>query len=126
MEPASQSDATNAQARSTRDSVVLAGQVSPEENSVAEEVAAARLIHRVEPEYPAGLAPQRAETPLVLSAEISPEGAVQQLSVVEGDPILAESAMQAVRQWRYKPYIVDGHPVGIRTNITLRFKSPSQ
>jgi protein TonB len=49
---------------------------------------------------------------------------VHEIAVVEGEPVLAEAAVQAVRQWRYRPYSVDGRPVEMQTRITIRFTLP--
>jgi TonB family protein len=113
-------------ARSKQDPVILAGQISPDTKQVAEEVAAARLIHRVEPQYPADAAQQHLEGPVVLQAEIGRDGTVRNLSLVTGDPVLAASALQAVRQWRYQPYLLNGEPVGMRTTITVNFIHPAK
>lgn len=115
------------EAHTNQDAVVLAGQISPDApdtKQVAEEVAAARLIQRVEPQYPLD-AGQHIEGTVVLQAEISREGTVEKLSVLKGNPVLAASALQAVQQWRYRPYTVDGRTVGMRTTITLNFTSPA-
>ena len=127
MPPSSPAVASAGQheARSNQDAVILAGQISPDAKPVAEQVAAARLVHRVEPQYPAGAEQRRIQGPVVLEAEISREGAVQKLSVVKGDPILAASALQAVKQWRYQPYTLDGRPVGMLTTITVNFTLPA-
>ena len=125
IDPSSTPEVTAQQQPSNRDAVVLAGQISPEIKPVAEEVAAARLIHRVEPEYPLAARAAGVQGPVVLAAQISPEGMVQQLSVVKGDPALAPAAVEAVKQWRYQPFMVDGRPVGMRTNVTVRFSLSS-
>lgn len=59
-----------------------------------------------------------------LEAVISKEGAITNLKVLKGDAVLGRAAMDAVRQWRYKPYYLDGQPVEIDTQITVNFKLP--
>jgi len=59
-----------------------------------------------------------------LEATIDKEGKITNLKVLKGDLILAHAAVEAVRQWRYKPYYLDGVPVEIETQITVNFKLP--
>ena len=90
----------------------------------AEGVSGTRLIHRVEPQYPEEARSKHIQGLVTLDVQIGPEGAVHNIAVVEGNPLLAEAAIQAVRQWRYQPYSVDGRPVEMQTRITIRFKLP--
>jgi protein TonB len=60
-----------------------------------------------------------------LSAMIDKEGKIVNLKVLKGDAVLARAAMDAVRQWRYKPYYLDGVPVDIETQITVNFRLPN-
>ncbi len=83
-----------------------------------------RLIHRVEPEYPAGARAQHIQGVVALDVQIGKDGAVRNIAVVEGNPLLAEAAVQTVRQWRYRPYAVDGRPVEMQTRVTIRFTLP--
>jgi protein TonB len=53
------------------------------------------------------------------------DGTVRDVKVVEGSPVFAQSAVDAVKHWRYKPYELDGKPVKIETRITINFKFPS-
>src|SRR5579862_2048436 len=87
---------------------------------------ATRLIHRVEPKYPQDARAQHIEGAVVLDVQIGEEGAVQDIAIVEGNSELAEAAVEAVRHWRYRPYSVNGHPVGMQTRITVRFKLPPE
>jgi len=93
-------------------------------DSVADETSPTRLLHRVEPEYPAEAAAQHVQGVVTLDVQIGEEGAVHNIAVVDGNPLLVEAAVQAVRQWRYQPYAVDGRPVGMQTRVTIRFKLP--
>jgi protein TonB len=58
---------------------------------------------------------------VVLKAVISKSGHVEGLQVVSGHPMLTASAINAVKQWQYKPYILNGQPVEVETNITVNF-----
>lgn len=90
----------------------------------AEGVSGTRLIHRVEPQYPEAARTQHIQGLVTLDVQIGGEGAVHNIAVIEGNPLLAEAAVQAVRQWRYQPYSVDGRPVEMQTRITVRFTLP--
>ena len=77
------------------------------------------LIHRVEPMYPT-LARQIGRAGRVeLRAAIATDGTIQSLQVVSGDPLFYQSALDAVRQWRYRPTVLNGQPVEIDTFITV-------
>lgn len=79
----------------------------------------AMLVHRVEPVYPT-LARQLGRAGHVeLRAVIATDGTIQSLQVVSGDPLFYQSAMDAVRQWRYRPTVLNGEPVEIDTFITV-------
>jgi len=82
----------------------------------------ARLLNRVEPVYPkfATLTGIRGE--VKLHAIIARDGTIQSLNVTSGHPILAAAAVEAVKQWRYQPYILNGDPVEVDTFITVNFK----
>ena len=88
---------------------------------VASGVAEAHLIHEVQPEYPPEAGRERIEGTVVLLAVISSDGIVQDVKVVSGLPILAQAAIAAVKQWRYKPYLLNGAPVEIDSRITINF-----
>ena len=84
-----------------------------------------RLVHRVDPLYPEAARAQHIEGPVVLEAQVLSDGSVGNIAVVEGDPLLAEAATQAVRQWKYQPYTVDGRPAERQERITVKFSLPS-
>ena len=79
---------------------------------------AGQLISRVDPVYP----DTEAQGTIVLHAIIAPDGTVRQLSVISGPPPLQGAAVDAVRQWIYKPYPLNGQPVAVDTTITVNFK----
>jgi protein TonB len=79
------------------------------------------LIHRVEPDYPRIAIITRLSGTVVLRATIGTDGEVHGIEVVSGNPILAEAARAAVRQWRYRPTLLDGQPVEVETQITVNF-----
>ena len=58
---------------------------------------------------------------MVLQAVISKDGSIQGLKVVSGHPMLAPAALEAVKQWKYKPYFLNGEPVEVETTINVNF-----
>jgi protein TonB len=81
------------------------------------------LIKRVQPKYPSNALAVHAQGAVQVEATINKEGNVTNLKVLSGDSILARAAVEAVRQWRYKPYYLNGEPVEIQTQITINFKA---
>jgi TonB family protein len=88
------------------------------------EVSDSRLIHRVEPQYPPEASAQKIQGMVTLDLQIGSEGAVHNIAVVDGNPVLAQAAVEAVRQWRYQPYVVDGRPAEMQTRVRIRFRLP--
>lgn len=84
-------------------------------------VMAGNLIRRVEPQYPAIARQIRLEGTVVLKAVISRDGDIEQLQVTSGPGLLAGAAATAVRQWKYRPYLLNGEPVEVETQITVNF-----
>lgn len=80
------------------------------------------LIHKVTPEYPQIARMARQQGTVVLHAIIGRDGTIQQLQVVSGPPLLVRAAAEAVQQWHYRPYILNGQPVEVDTQITVTFK----
>jgi TonB family protein len=85
------------------------------------ETAESLLDQRVEPEYPEAARRAHIQGSVVLETLINANGRVQQISAVSGNPDLADAAIAAVRQWRYKPFTVDGKKVPIRTQVNVTF-----
>jgi protein TonB len=79
------------------------------------------LIYRVQPQYPPLARQARVQGIVVLRAMISREGKIENLQVVSGHPMLVQSAMDAVRQWRYRPYYLNNEPVEVETQVTVNF-----
>jgi TonB family protein len=90
---------------------------------ISQGVSQGLLIKRVQPKYPQAALAVRAQGAVQIEATINKEGNVTNLKVLSGDPVLARAALEAVRQWRYKPYYLDGAPVEIQTQITVNFKA---
>lgn len=79
------------------------------------------LIYRVQPIYPPLARQARIQGPVQLRAIISKTGTIERLTVESGHPMLAGSAVDAVRQWRYRPYLLNDEPIEIETEITVNF-----
>jgi protein TonB len=87
----------------------------------SEGVMAAALIYKVQPQYPVLARNMHLAGTVYLRAIIATDGTVHQLEVISGSPILANAALQAVRQWRYQPTRLNGEPVEVETLITVNF-----
>jgi protein TonB len=85
-------------------------------------VSAARLIYQPKPEYPQLARMARIEGGVELEAVISKEGTIEELKVLRGHPLLVKAALEAVRQWRYQPTLLNGEPIEVITEITVNFK----
>jgi periplasmic protein TonB len=79
------------------------------------------LIRRIEPMYPSLARQARIQDAVVLSAVISRDGMIERLQALNGQPMLEQAAIDAVRQWRYRPYLLNGEPVEVETQITVNF-----
>jgi len=95
--------------------------VTPKRVTVGGNVQAARLVNRVQPIYPPLARQTRISGTVKLHAIIGKNGAVEQLQVVSGHPLLVQSALDAVRQWRYQPTLLNGDPVEVDTEIDVIF-----
>lgn len=82
---------------------------------------AGSLVQRVQPVYPEGAKIARVQGPVVISAVIDTSGRIGSLRLISGHPFLVEAAMLAVKQWRYRPYILNGQPIEVETQITVLF-----
>jgi protein TonB len=79
------------------------------------------LIRRVQPEYPALAKQARIQGTVMLRAVIDREGMIQDLQVMSGHPLLVQAAINAVRQWRYRPFYLNDQPVEVETQVTVNF-----
>lgn len=82
----------------------------------------AQLISRVEPRYPQLAVITKREGTVILHAIISRDGRINFLEVVSGPPLLVQAACDAVRQWRYRPTLLNGESVEVETTITVNFR----
>jgi len=99
--------------------------VVPQRVRISQGVTRGLLVHRVEPSYPPLARAARVQGDVVLTAVISPNGDIENLQLVSGHPMLVPAAITAVKQWRYKPYLLNGQPVEVETTITVIFSLSS-
>jgi protein TonB len=79
------------------------------------------LIYRVQPIYPPIARQARIQGPVELRAIISKTGTIENLVVLRGHPMLVPAAIEAVRRWRYRPYLLNSDPIEVETEITVNF-----
>jgi len=79
------------------------------------------LIHRVQPSYPPLARGAHIQGPVELAAIISREGKIDHLQLISGHPMLVPAAIDAVSQWRYRPYVLNGEAIEVETRITVNF-----
>jgi TonB family protein len=89
--------------------------------TVGKDVQAATLIHQVPPDYPDAWKKDGIQGTVHLRATIAKDGSVQDVTVIDGDARLAKSAQKAVKEWRYKPTMLNGQPVEVHTTIAVVF-----
>jgi TonB family protein len=82
------------------------------------------LIHRVEPDYPEDARLQQIQGAVVLQVEAAADGSVREVNVVSGPALLADAAISAVKQWKFKLRIVEGRPTEMQMRVTLNFRLP--
>jgi len=95
--------------------------VVPQRVRISQGVTNGLLIHKVQPPYPPLAKSARIQGDVVLKAIIDKEGNIQDLQLVSGHPMLVPQAIEAVKQWRYRPYLLNGQPTEIETTITVIF-----
>ena len=91
---------------------------------VSQGVSQGLLVHKVNPVYPRQAQEGHIQGSVQLLATIAEDGSISSVKVLKGDAALASAAADAVKQWKYKPYYLDGQPIAIQTQITLNFKLP--
>jgi len=84
-------------------------------------VAPKLLLKRTNPVYPKDLRKQRIQGMVTLSVGISKDGDVIDAKLISGHPGLGQAAIDAVKQWKFKPYLLDGNPIDIQTDIAVNF-----
>jgi protein TonB len=95
--------------------------VAPQKVRVSSGVASGLLMSPIRPTYPQIAKQARIQGSVVIQATISKTGAIENARVVSGHPMLVQSALEAVKQARYRPYLLNGDPVEVETTVTVNF-----
>lgn len=88
---------------------------------ISQGLATKNKIHDVQPKYPIEARESGIEGTVLLQATIDTEGKIINLKIIQGHPVLNKAAYDAVSQWRYKPYTINGQPVEVETSIKIEF-----
>jgi periplasmic protein TonB len=94
---------------------------TPQRVRVSQGVSQGLLVKKVQPAYPPLARQARIQGQVILQAEISKDGSIENLRLISGHPMLAPAAIEAVKQWRYKPYMLNGEPVAVETTVMVNF-----
>jgi protein TonB len=100
----------------------LATPAIPKRIRISQGVTRGMLMKKIEPKYPAIAISARIQGLVVLSAFVSPAGQIENLQAISGHPMLVPAAIEAVKQWRYRPYLLNGVPMEVETTIMVTFK----
>jgi TonB family protein len=92
--------------------------------NVSQGVSQGLLIKKIQPSYPSNALRMHVEGAVQLLATIGKSGNITAVKTLSGEPALARAAVDAVKQWKYKPYYLNGEPVEIQTQVTVNFKLP--
>ena len=94
---------------------------TPQRVRVSSGVQSGLLVRKVPPAYPPLARQARIQGTVVLQAQISKDGNIENLQLISGHPMLAPAAIEAVKQWKYKPYLLNGEPVEVETQVQVNF-----
>ncbi|HXX01716.1 MAG TPA: energy transducer TonB [Candidatus Acidoferrales bacterium] len=94
---------------------------TPQRVRVSSGVSQGLLVRRVNPTYPPLARQARIQGVVILQAQISKAGDIENLQLISGHPMLAPAAIEAVKQWKYKPYLLNGEPVEVDTQVQVNF-----
>ena len=92
--------------------------------NISQGVSQGLLIKKAQPQYPRNALSMHVEGAVQLMATVSATGNITAVKVLSGDGLLTKAAIDAVKQWKYKPYRLNGEPVEIQTQITVNFALP--
>ena len=94
--------------------------------SIAKGVAAGLIISKVQPDYPPMARQARIQGAVVMKAVINQTGDVESVELLSGHPMLVQAALDAVKQWKYRPYLLNGNAVAVETQVTVNFTLSEQ
>jgi protein TonB len=84
-------------------------------------VAQGLLVTKVPPQYPAEAKEKRIEGVVLMRVNIDHDGNVYKVELISGHPLLAPAAMEAVKQWKYKPFLLRGEPIEVESQVLVSF-----
>jgi protein TonB len=93
----------------------------PKRVRISQGVSQGHLIKKVQPEYPKKARKEHVQGSVLMQAVIGTTGDITDLRVISGDELLVPSAINAVKQWKYKPFLLQGQPVEVETQITVNY-----
>ena len=96
--------------------------LQPKRIRISQGVTKGLLIQKIEPKYPPLALTARIWGQVVLKAIITKEGETKELQLVSGHPMLVPAAIEAVSQWHYRPYLLNGEPTEVETTVTVTFQ----
>lgn len=99
-----------------------APRMAPNKLRISSGVAESNLVHKIDPEYPQAARIAHIQGDVVLQCIIDREGDISDIRVVSGHPVLIQPSLDAVKQWKYKPYTLNGQPVEVETTIIVHFR----
>jgi protein TonB len=94
---------------------------TPQRVRVSQGVSSGLLVRKVQPAYPPLARQARIQGQVLLRAQISKDGSIENLQLISGHPMLAPAAIEAVKQWKYRPYLLNGEPVEVDTEVVVNF-----
>jgi periplasmic protein TonB len=94
---------------------------APKRMRISQGVTTGMLVRKIEPKYPLIAQQARIQGQVVLNAIISKAGEIENLEVVSGHPMLVPAAIDAVKQWHYRPFLLNGEPIEVETTVTVTF-----
>jgi protein TonB len=97
---------------------------APEVLRISQGITEGMLVKKVNPVYPMAAVQMHKQGTVQILANISKNGSITNAKLIKGDSLLAQAALAAVRQWKYKPYFLSGQPVEVQTQISVNFKLP--
>jgi len=100
--------------------------MEPRVVAISAGVADGMILRKTPPVYPKFAQEAHITGKVVLKATITKQGTIEGVQVLSGPKILAPSAVDAVKTWKYRPYMLDGQPISVETNITIVFGSDSR
>ncbi len=105
-------------------SLAILGFGQEADKKVSKTEALQALVSKVAPEYPSIAMQLRIEGSVDLEATVTESGSVEKVNIVSGNPVLTKPAVEALKKWKFKPFIADGKPVRVVAPVSINFRRP--